>query len=244
MNRYYIAPDQWVAESLQLTDEEAHHCARVMRAKVGEKIEVFNGEGNAAICVIEAIAKDRVTLLLEREILSPKPATNIHLLQSIPKGKNMEWIIQKAVELGVQRITPIETKNTIVQVADRDAAKKQDKWQRIALEACKQCGQNWMPVVAATMTIQQATENLTGLKIVASLAEKMHSFDELLATNASADIHYIVGPEGDFTPQELEHLTHKDFKAVTLGDIVLRVETATMFGLSVLRNASLTKTIS
>jgi len=240
MNRYFIPPNVW-SERLALGGEEAHHCVRVMRAKVGSKIEVFNGEGQSAICEIASAAKDCVELKQLEQMKTAKPTISIYLFQAIPKGKLMDWIVQKSVELGVRRITPLITAHTVVRFDESEAARKQDKWQRIALEACKQCGQNWLPIVDKPVALEQALVEASGVKIIASLAEEMQTFDQIFSSSETSEYSYLVGPEGDFSQEELGQAFGKGFQAVTLGDIVLRVETATMFGLSILRNAALNR---
>ncbi|NNC86843.1 MAG: RNA methyltransferase, partial [Akkermansiaceae bacterium] len=161
----------------------------------------------------------------------------VGLCVAIPKGKTMELVVQKAVELGVARIQPLVTERTVVKV--HDAGKKQSKWQRVALEACKQCGQNVLPVVAAPQAVGDwlpgRGEGAAGL--VASLAGGAREFRGVLRGFAEppAAVDLLIGPEGDFTPEEIAAAVAAGFVPVSLGGIVLRVETAALYALSALR---------
>jgi 16S rRNA (uracil1498-N3)-methyltransferase len=157
------------------------------------------------------------------------------LAQAIPKGKNMDLIVQKSVELGIAAIQPLVTKNTIVHPGEG----KSDKWRRTALEACKQCGQDTLPQIADPLPFDRWLASQTeahGLKIIASLAPGARLLRDVLhdhpGTKAAT---LLVGPEGDFTPEETNTALDAGFLPVSLGDIVLRVETATLFCLSALR---------
>ena len=166
---------------------------------------------------------------------SRPPQPVITLAQAIPKGKNMDLIVQKAVELGVATIQPLVTRYTIVQPGDGKSA----KWRRNALEACKQCGQDTLPEIpepaafADWLPTQAATP---GLKLIASLAPGARPLREILKNHPDTRVvTLLIGPEGDFSAEETASALAAGFLPVSLGDIVLRVETATLFCLSVLR---------
>jgi 16S rRNA (uracil1498-N3)-methyltransferase len=169
----------------------------------------------------------------------PPPLPAINLAQAIPKGKNMDLIVQKAVELGVTAVQPLVTKNTIVQPGEG----KSDKWRRTALEACKQCGQDTLPQIADSLPFDRWLECGAGvppaahhLKIIASLAPGAKPLREVLhAHPGTTAATLLVGPEGDFTAEENAAALAAGFLPVSLGDIVLRVETATLFCISALR---------
>ena len=152
--RFYLPPHAW--NEPQLEEAEAHHAQRVLRLQPGAIITVFDGEGRVASAVIETFHKKSAPLRLGASQLTPRPTVEITLAQAIPKGRNMDLIIQKAVELGVTRIIPLTTDRTIVRCQGDDA--KQERWQAIALEACKQCGQNWMPLVEAPCSLQESLD--------------------------------------------------------------------------------------
>src|SRR5213596_594612 len=147
MHRFYVSPENWNPSALSLRGSEAHHLRDVLRMDVGEKAVLFNGRGREITAEIVDLSSDEIRLRKLHEAETPPLRCRIVLGQAIPKGKNMELIVQKAVEIGAAEITPIISDRTIVQVDSESAAQKQVKWQQIAIEAAKQCGQNWLPRV-------------------------------------------------------------------------------------------------
>ncbi|MGJ8671433.1 RsmE family RNA methyltransferase [Rubritalea sp.] len=236
INRYYLPAEQWSSCELVLKGDEAHHCVRVLRQKVGDWIVVFDGEGSSVKCQIVSADKSRVVLEPDGKVEMQARGLELHLCQAIPKAGNMELIVQKAVELGVASIQPLSTENTVAK-AD---AKKVQKLQRIALEACKQCGQNWLPEVSDAVSVKAWLEQRERheLEIVAALDPRSEDMATALSgsgTISSASL--LVGPEGDFSQNEYDAVITSGFKPVSLGNIVLRVETATLYCLSVMRYA-------
>lgn len=241
MARFYLPPPEWDFALPALRGDEARHAVRVLRLREGDRCDVFDGRGRAAIAVIAGPGTPaEVPLRIERELAPLPELPALTLCQSIPKGGNMELIIQKAVELGVTSIVPLITEHTVVRLSDKDRLAKQAKWQRTALEACKQCGQNVLPVVAEPLSFSQwiARAPLAELRVIASLAPGARPVRDVLE-EARADgcrsAMVLVGPEGDFSPAETGLALQSGWLPVTLGPIVMRVETATFFCLSVLR---------
>ena len=233
MPRFYLPPSAWT-ESPFIEGDEAKHLAQVLRIQSGATITVFDGLGNFAEARVLSVSKQRIDLMLELAESKPTPLPEITLAQAIPKGKNMDWIVQKAVELGVSKIQPLVTRNTIVSPGDEKA----EKWRRTALEACKQCAQFTIPVIAEPISFDAwiKSPDPSELKIIASLAENPENFRETLAAHPEIEsVTILIGPEGDFTPQETEVALAAGFIPVTLGDLVLRVETATLFSISAIR---------
>ena len=237
MDRFYLPSSDWSAEHLQLTGEEGHHAVRVMRKKAGDQIELFDGAGRWARGPV--ITTERGGLVMERaeEGVSPDVSTRIVLAVAMTKGKTMDLIVQKAVELGVSHIQPLATRNTVVKLSGLDREEKSAKWQRGALEACKQCGQNHLPEVAPVCDLSDyLSREREGSSYLASLAPGAKGLRERLsATAASSVVNLLVGPEGDFAPDEIEAGLTAGFEPVTLGDIVLRVETACLYLISAVR---------
>lgn len=234
-NRYYLPPDHWGATTKVLTGEEAHHCVRVLRQGVGDEVVVFDGQGGSQVCRISEASKQEVVLTPEEEVQQQGRGLWVELCQAIPKAGNMELIVQKAVELGVSRIQPLMTENTVVKAE----GKKSEKWQRIALEACKQCGQNWLPEVAEPVALRSWLDKreVVEIEVVAALDPRSQGLRDVLANVASGmgSVRLLVGPEGDFSKKEYDDVIEGGFRPVSLGDIIMRVETATLYALSVLR---------
>ena len=156
----------------------------------------------------------------------------------------MDLIVQKAVEIGAAEIAPIISDRTIVQIDSESAAPKQSKWQQIAIEAAKQCGQNWLPQVHAPRKLSElfpvTSNELFDLQLIGSLQPGAHHLKKVLANYSNEhqrrprSVLMLVGPEGDFTPAELALARRHGCQPITLGPIILRVETAAIYCLSIL----------
>jgi 16S rRNA (uracil1498-N3)-methyltransferase len=234
MARFHLPPDSW-QENPALTGDEARHLAQVLRMKPGDPVIVFDGHGRRAAAEILSVSRDRVPLKLGEILPSRAPLPAITLAQAIPKGKNMDLIVQKSVELGIAAIQPLVTRHTVVQPGDG----KSEKWRRNALEACKQCGQDTLPEIAEPLAFDRwiATQaDAPGLKLIASLAPGARPLRTVLRENPGTPAAtLLVGPEGDFSAEETTAALAAGFLPISLGSIVLRVETATLFCLSALR---------
>lgn len=237
MARFHLPPAAW--QSGVLTGDEARHLSQVLRIKPGGTVTVFDGLGRRAEAAVLSVSRDHVALKLGDAQSPPPPMPAITLAQAIPKGKNMDLIVQKAVELGVSAIQPLVTRNTVVQPGEG----KSDKWRRTALEACKQCGQDTLPDIADPLPLDRwlttcgaGVPPAASLRLIASLAPGAQPFRETLRSHpATTAVTLLIGPEGDFTLEETTAALAAGFLPVSLGSIVLRVETATLFSLSALR---------
>src|SRR5439155_26215794 len=144
-HRFYVAPEQWNPDAPTLAGAEAHHARDVLRMNRGEKLVLFNGRGREMTAEVVDLNGDEIRLRKLHEADTPPLRCQIVLGQAIPKGKNMEVIVQKAVEIGAAEIAPIISDRTIVQVDSETVAQKHTNWQQIAIEAAKQCAQNVLP---------------------------------------------------------------------------------------------------
>jgi len=277
MHRFYVWPENWNPCALALAGSEAHHARDVLRMKRGEKLVLFNGRGREITAEILDLSGDEIRLRKLHEAETPPLRCRIVLGQAIPKGKNMELIVQKAVEIGAAEIAPIISDRIVVQVDSESAAQKQAKWQQIAIEAAKQCGQNWLPRIhtprklAEFFDVVEAEPSLIGsrtgmlraespmsqplprtfsglqkdftrfdLRLIGSLQPDAQHLKKILADYSSEhqqrpqSVLMLIGPEGDFTPAELALARRHECQPITLGPIILRVETAAIYCLSVL----------
>ena len=242
MHRFYIAPEDWHPDSLGLTGSEAHHCRNVLRLAPGDKVVLFDGRGRELTGEITSVDGGHVELRKLHEARTPPLSCRITLGQAIPKGKNMDLIVQKAVEIGAAEIAPILSDRTVVRLDEESAASKQAKWQTVAIEAAKQCGQNWLPRVQTPQTLAQFFQEHRrfDLQLIGSLQSDAVHLKKILAEYLAehgarpASVLMLVGPEGDFTPAELSLARSQGCRPITLGPIVLRVETASIYCLSIL----------
>jgi 16S rRNA (uracil1498-N3)-methyltransferase len=242
MHRFYLPPERCAGAALRLDGREAHHALQVLRLKRGELVTVLDGVGNEFLCAVENSSRHAVTLSVSLKNFTPPLPCSITLLQAVPKGKIIESIIQKAVELGARRIVPLLTERVVTQLDEEDAGNKRDKWQQVAVEAIKQCGAAWLPKIEAPTTIEQylARKEKFDLSLVGSLQKERRHPRECFREFQTQHQHLPqsvgvwIGPEGDFTPEELEAIQTDGALPISLGRLVLRVETAAIYCLSVL----------
>jgi 16S rRNA (uracil1498-N3)-methyltransferase len=242
MHRFYLPPNECKGATLLLTGSEAHHAARVLRVQRGERVIVLDGAGNEFLCDVENVGRNELQLAIaERKSIHPLPF-QIALLQAVPKGKIFESIIQKATELGAHRIVPLLTERVATHLDDERATSKTPKWQHVAVEAVKQCGAAWLPRVDPPVTPK---EFLSGkekfeLPLIGSLqSERKHPREYFRAFQAEhqrmpKSVCIWIGPEGDFSPAEVAMIQSAGALPITLGRLVLRVETAAIYCLSIL----------
>ncbi|MBQ9094736.1 MAG: 16S rRNA (uracil(1498)-N(3))-methyltransferase [Akkermansia sp.] len=243
MHRCYLAQAPFGSGTLEVEGDEARHALRVMRMRVGDVCEVFDGAGNAARAELVATAGNSHMTLKVAELLPPMPpVAGITLALAIPKGSNMDLIVQKAVELGVSRIIPLVTERTIVRIKPSEAADKTDKWRRTVLEACKQCGDNTLTVVEEPQSYKNflQRQDLPALRVQCAIVPHARPIRNVLEkgrTGGSSDCVLLIGPEGDFSPTEYAEGEAAGFIPTGLGPIILRVETAVFLALSAARYA-------
>jgi 16S rRNA (uracil1498-N3)-methyltransferase len=262
MHRFYLPPESCRGPSLRLDGREAHHALHVLRLKRGDRITVLDGAGTVFLCDIENVAKDSLALAIKEKSSTPALPCPITLLVAIPRGKIIEDIIEKSVELGVHRIVPLLTERVITHLDDSGAEAKRDKWQHVAIEAIKQCGAAWLPKIETPTTIAEVisqkpeagSESAPGsspsafsvqpsafdLSLIGSLQiDRRHPRECLQEFKAKhghlpKSISVWIGPEGDFTPDELKTIQASGAQPISLGPLVLRVETAAIYCLSIL----------
>lgn len=242
MHRFYLPPASSRGNSLRLEGREAHHALHVLRLKRGETVTVLDGVGNEFLCEVESAAKDSLTLTVREKKSTAAPPCAITLLVAVPKGKIIEDIIQKAVELGAVRIVPLLTSRVVMKLDAASAEEKREKWQQVAIEAIKQCGAAWLPQVEAPRSIEEFLKHgeKPEFSLVGSLqTERRHPREWIREFQAQQGrpprtAGVWIGPEGDFTLEELQAIEAMGAKPITLGALTLRVETAAIYCLSFL----------
>lgn len=221
---------------------EAHHALHVLRVRRGEQITILDGAGLELLCEVQESGRDRLQLRVQQRKVHPALLCKITLLQAVPKAKLIESIIQKATELGAYRIVPLLSERVVTQLDAEDAAQKAEKWQGVAVEAIKQCGAPWLPKVETPMTPQQflARKEAFDLPLIGSLQPGskhprvfFEAFEGCHGRRPQTASIWI-GPEGDFTPEEIALVQASGAHPITLGPLVLRTETAATYCLSVI----------
>lgn len=232
--RIYQQGDYAPGDIIELSEEAGLHVGVVLRMQVGECLSVFNGCNQQYTAVIHAVKKKRVSVLIEQcQEVSRESPLAIHLGQAISKGERMELVMQKAVELGVARITPVITSRSVVKLDRERMAKKLQQWQAIVIAACEQSGRNTVPVVAAPMTFSDFVQGVEAeLKLILQPEQNKSWRDYNLSVK---DIALVIGPEGGLTADELDEACAQHFSPLTLGPRILRTETAAITVLSLLQ---------
>lgn len=238
MHRCYIETDRWTQVPLTPSAEEAHHILHVLRAHDGDRIRIFNGNGQEADAILKQTNDDESLVLdvLARQA-APQRALAITLLQAVLKGNRMELLIEKATELGVSRIVPVMTQRVIPRYNATQGRQKRERWERIAVSAAKQCGTPWLPAISPPTPLETALADTRGPVLLGSLGDGTRPLgaviQELTAASPSA-VTVIIGPEGDLTPEETRQICDGGALPVSLGDLTLRAETAAIYTVSAL----------
>ena len=241
MYRCYVSVEELNDGLISLPAEEAHHLTRVLRAKTGDTLEVFDGAGRWANAVISEVLGKSVTVTVETIEFAPLSKSSVSLIQCIPKGKKMDLIVEKCAEMGVSRIYPVISENTDVILDDTASLKRLDRWGKVAVSAAKQCGGRWLPELRPVSDFSSLMKSdlMTAFDavVICSLRPDTEPMLKALESiNASAEISLalVIGPEGDFTEAETDLVLSSGAMPVSLGPNVLRSETAAFVGLSLL----------
>lgn len=242
MHRFHAAPEFCRDTEIVLTGREAHHGLNVVRVRRGEQVAVLDGAGAEYQCDVAELAKHTIRLAVRQKVLIPRLPYQVTLIQAIPKGKLFDSITQKATELGVFRIVPLLSERVVIHLDDEKADTKAGHWRTTAIEAIKQCGCAWLPQIDAPTTLKDflGRNEAFELSLVGSLQpgsrHPRHWFREFARAHGKppGSVAVWVGPEGDFTTDELAVLQSAGVQPITLGRWVLRSETAAIYCLSVL----------
>lgn len=234
MHRCWLDADRppEIGGFVPLSLPESEHVLKVLRMKPGEPVQLIAAE-RLYLGELAGGSGGAAQVRVLRELPSPEPAVKITLMQGLPKFDKLEWIVQKATELGVHRILPVEMERSVARISDGDG-KKRDRLARIALEAAKQAGRAHVPQVLPAVRLKDALTELKGSVYVAWEEADALRLSEAAAQDRPEEITLVVGPEGGITAEEIASLTEAGAKAVTLGPRVLRTETAGLCALSVI----------
>jgi len=235
MPRFHCPGPLATGQSLQLPPGAARH-VQVLRLQPGARITLFNGEGGEFEAVVERMGRSEVAVRVEsHDPIEREAAREAHLAVAMPANERMDWLVEKATELGVASIQPLVAERSVLRLAGDRAARKQAHWQAIAVAACEQCGRNRVPAVAEVSDLRAwLAEAPPGApqRLLLSLRSQTRPLREA-AGDAGAAL-FLSGPEGGFTEAEEEAALAAGFQPVTLGPRVLRAETAALAALAAL----------
>ena len=232
MYQFFVAPSQITDKTVIIEGGDVNHIKNVLRMKPGEEIAVSNGQdGKEYRCGIVSIEEEKV--ICELRFVKEdglELSSRVHLFQGLPKADKMELIIQKAVELGVYEIVPVETKRAVVKLDAKKAKQKTERWQAIAEAAAKQSKRRIVPQVSEPITFGQALKQAESMEVKLipyELAEGMERTKEVIShLPEGADIAVFIGPEGGFEEAEIAKAKENGVEPITLGKRILRTETA------------------
>ncbi len=229
MHRFFINPNEFQSEVPVIRGADAIHIARVLRLGSGDNFEVLDGNGKGALAQIISIGEPGVSLrFLEEFTPKGEPTIKVTLVQGLGKGEKMDWIVQKSTELGVSEVIPMVCHRSVVHYTDDKAFKKQERWQRIALEAAKQSRRAKIPVVHMPQKMSDVLNNIPKetLAIIPWEEERVNGLQQFLTKADRDSLYIIIGPEGGFEPWEIKQAVEKGVLPITLGARILRTETA------------------
>ncbi|MBQ9748937.1 MAG: 16S rRNA (uracil(1498)-N(3))-methyltransferase [Clostridia bacterium] len=240
MPRFFLSAGEPDGGSFIITGEDARHISFSLRMRHGERLTVCDGEGNDYECEITNMDGQTVTLgILEKHPTVTEPPIAIRLYQSVPKGDKFDYIVQKAVELGVSEIVPVYSARCIVKPDAKSEEKRLARLGRIAQEAAKQCGRGIIPRILPHMRYADAVRSATGERFLCYEDERAYSLRVYLEEIKEAKtLGFFVGPEGGYDPAEVRLAHECGIPSVKLGPRILRSETASGFVLSCIAYAT------
>jgi 16S rRNA (uracil1498-N3)-methyltransferase len=240
MNRFYCPHIDLTGNKILIKNrEQIHHIKNVLRFKTGDRIIVFDAKGNEYDCVLGAFLSHGLTLDIKDRRSAPPGGKGVKITVAcaIPKKSKMEEIIDKLTQLGIDRIIPLETERVIVRWDKDKEISWRQRWQKIALSAAQQSQRNTVPVVEPIQEVREVLSRSVffDLKLIPTLVERPQPLKDILAKSHPKNILVLIGPEGDFTLEEIESAKKAGCITVSLGNLVLRVETAAVAVASFLR---------
>ena len=233
--RLYTQQQLHADSLISLDKDAARYLSSVLRMTSGQMLNLFNGDGGEYIAEVASLSKNQVTVSIKESLPNDRESLlKIHLVIGISRGERMDWVIQKATELGVHIITPIFTERTEVKLAGSRLEKRLVHWQQVSISACEQCLRNVVPTINSAVSLQQCLGTHDGgLKIVLHHRTE-RPLTELQNTNNHVTI--LVGPEGGLSDDEITLAESNGYNAVKLGPRVLRTETAPLAAISILQS--------
>ncbi|MGJ8525833.1 Ribosomal RNA small subunit methyltransferase E [Halomonadaceae bacterium LMG 33818] len=232
-----------IGQSMALPDAQARHVGRVMRARVGQELFLFDGCGHEVRATVESVERRKVSVRLMESIQPiPESPLRMHLGQVVSKGDRMDYVIQKSTELGVEKITPLYSEFASVRMDSERESKKLEHWRGVAISACEQCGRATIPEI---LPHQSLTDWVDGreelLRWILHPGESAHNtsslFENVSRETSTFSGALLIGPEGGFSEGEVVMAQRKGFNAHGLGPRILRTETAPVVALSLLQHA-------
>lgn len=237
MRRFFCPAENISDKRAKITEkDEIHHILHVLRLDIEDKLIIFDGKSREYVCKIVQYTNEGIILEIVCLMRPRNQTTDICIACALPKGKNFSFIVEKLTELGINEIVPVITTRTVAKPDLNKLNAKLEHWKRIALNAAKQSRRTTLPVIGSVICFKEALSYAAGfyLKLIACLNDKNNIFISNVLNKKNDKVFILIGPEGDFTDAEVEMALKSGFKSATLGNNVLKVETAAIFAASVL----------
>jgi 16S rRNA (uracil1498-N3)-methyltransferase len=232
MHRLFLADGGKRGSDFEIAGREAHHALHVLRVRKGESVLLLDGQGGEHVGEVREAKRHSLMVEVKKNRKSERAPYQLTLFQALPKGKAFETILQKATELGAYRIVPLITERVVTR------AEKHEKWQWVMIDAMKQCGNPWMPLLDPPQKFAEVVERVKefDLSLVGSLHAGRRHPREWFEGRKVMSVAVWVGPEGDFTPGEMDALISAGVKPISLGRLVLRSDTAAICSLAIINH--------
>lgn len=240
MHRFFVTPESVSGNMVLIDKEQSHHILKVLRLKSGDQVELFDGQGHVFSGILSRQENGGVLAEIQNKVYhTNEPAVRVVLAQGIARGEKMDYLIQKAVEIGVSAIVPFVSERTVVVLDQNKSQRKNDRWKKIAREACKQSKRNIIPEISPVILWPQLLTSLQDKRAVILYEEEENiRLREILAGYKddlkTRSITIIVGPEGGFTPDEIQMAKDRNISVAGLGSRILRTETAGLAAASII----------
>jgi 16S rRNA (uracil1498-N3)-methyltransferase len=234
LRRFFVADRIAAGAELRLGEDAARYLGRVLRLRAEDTVHVFNGDDGEWLARISRIGKNQVRLVVgEKTRNEAESHLRTHLVQGISRGERMDFVVQKATELGVKRVTPVLTDHGVVKLDPARASKRREHWQRVAAHACEQCGRFRPPLIDAPLPLRDwfggtRDRDATELILHPNAATSLSRIE-----SPQTKLCLLTGPEGGFSEREYEDAGVAGFTPVSLGPRILRTETAAVAALSI-----------
>lgn len=228
LSRFFVNTPLTLGD-IELPEQIAHYMGRVLRLPAGAEVQLFDGSGFEFLGSVSEITKKRLTVTLTEQIVGlPESPLHTHLGQGLARGEKMDFVIQKATELGVNEITPLVTERCEVRLSDERADKRLLHWQQVAISACEQSGRTKIPVIHAPIVLDDWL-----VHVQADLKLMLHPMAESIESYTKpSSLALLIGPEGGFSDNEIAKAVQQAFQSIRLGHRVLRTETAPIVALT------------
>ena len=234
--RCHLPPESWIDSMVRVSGNQAHHLIHVLRVKPGMTVTCFDGQGMEAAAVVEEVGRREVALRLKERRALPDRLWHLALGMAVPRHGKLDEVIDQATQLGASDLVPLLTHRGVVKLSVADGEKKQSRWKQIAIEAGKQSEVTRLPKIHPAVRWKDFIGSWAGagydLVLIAAVEGPHESLSGLVSDGAARSVLVLVGPEGDFTPEEIQQAVQAAAPPISLGANVLRCETAAVVAMA------------